>query len=78
MHHIHNFGSGQFQQLGQIYLSPGFAKIAPWWLVRRDCFQAKAPRLVAADCATNVYYRNRRAVSIYAGVIFLRDNLLIT
>jgi hypothetical protein len=36
-------GSGQFLQPGQIYLSPGLAKIAPWCLARRDSFSAKAP-----------------------------------
>ena len=39
------------------------AKIAPWWLVRRDNFSAKVPGLVSADGATNVYSLNRRAVS---------------
>jgi len=29
-------GSGQILQPRQIYLSPGLAKIAPWWLARRD------------------------------------------
>ena len=33
---IRDFGSGQILQPGQLYLSPGFAKIAPWWLARRD------------------------------------------
>ena len=36
-------GSGQFLQPGQIYLSPGLAKIAPWCLAHRDSFAAKAP-----------------------------------
>jgi hypothetical protein len=31
-------GSGQILQSRQFYLSPGFAKIAPWWLARRDSF----------------------------------------
>jgi len=44
-------------------LLPGLAKIAPWWLVRRDNFLAKVPGLVSADGATNVYSLNRRAVS---------------
>jgi hypothetical protein len=47
-------------------LLPGFAKIAPWWLARRDYFLAKVPGLVSADGATNVYSLNRRAVSIQA------------
>jgi len=29
-------GSGQICAMGTNYLSPGLAKIAPWWLVRRD------------------------------------------
>ena len=36
-------GSGQFLQPGQFYLSPGFAKIAPWCLARRDSLLAKVP-----------------------------------
>jgi hypothetical protein len=60
---IRDFGSGQILQPGQFYLSPGFAKIAPWWLARRDSFSAKVPGLVSADGATNVYSLNRRAVS---------------
>jgi hypothetical protein len=58
------FGSGQILHPGQIYLSPGLAKIAPWWLARRDSFSAKVPGLVSADCATNVYSLNRRAVMV--------------
>jgi len=61
---IHDFGSGQIQQPRQIRLSPGFAKIAPWWLARRDYFLAKVPGLVSADGATNVYFLNRRAVEL--------------
>ena len=60
---IRDFGSRQILQPRQFYLSPGLAKIAPWWLVRRDYFLAKVPGLVSADGATNVYYLNRRAVS---------------
>jgi len=33
---IRDFGSGQILQPRQFYRSPGFAKIAPWWLARRD------------------------------------------
>jgi hypothetical protein len=44
-------GSGQFLQQGQIYLSPGLAKIAPWWLARRDYFLAKVPGQVAGVAA---------------------------
>jgi len=60
---IRDFGSGQILQSRQFYLSPGLAKIAPWWLARRDNFSAKVPRFVSADGATNVYSLNRRAVS---------------
>jgi hypothetical protein len=56
-------GSGQILQPRHLYLSPGFAKIAPWWLARRDYFMAKVPGHVTADGATNVYYLNHRAVS---------------
>jgi hypothetical protein len=59
---IRDFGSGQILQMRQIRLSPGFAKIAPWWLARRDSFSTKVPGLVSADGATNVYSLNRRAV----------------
>jgi hypothetical protein len=59
---IHDFGSGQILLPRQLYLSPGFAKIASWWLARRDYFLAKVPGLVSADGATNVYSLNRRAV----------------
>jgi hypothetical protein len=55
-------GSGQIHHLRQLYRSPGLAKIAPWWLARRDSFSAKVPGLVSADGATNVYSLNRRAV----------------
>jgi len=57
-------GSGQILQPRQIYLSPGLAKIAPWWLARRDYFSAKVPGLVSAVGATNVYSLNRRAVRL--------------
>ena len=56
-------GSGQFLEPGLVYLSPGFAKIAPWCLASRDKLLAKVPGLVSADGATNVYSLNRRAVS---------------
>jgi len=62
---IRDFGSGQILQPRQLYLSPGFAKIAPWWLARRDYFLAKVPGLVSADGATNVYSLNRRAVRFH-------------
>jgi len=59
---IRDFGSGQILQPRQLYLSPGLAKIAPWWLARRDSFSAKVPGHGTADGATNVYSLNRRAV----------------
>jgi hypothetical protein len=62
---IRDSGSGQILQPRQICLSPGLAKIAPWWLVRRDNFSAKVPGLVSAGGATNVYSLNRRAVSLH-------------
>jgi hypothetical protein len=62
IYQIRDCGSGQILQPRQLYLSPGFAKIAPWWLARRDSFSAKVPGLVSADSATNVYSLNRRAV----------------
>jgi hypothetical protein len=61
---IHDFGSGQILQPRQLHLSPGFAKIAPWWLARRDYFLVKVQGLVSADDATNFYYLNRRAVRL--------------
>jgi hypothetical protein len=45
IYQIRDFGSGQILPPGQLYLSPGFAKIAPWWLARRDRFVAKVPGL---------------------------------
>jgi hypothetical protein len=36
IYQIRDFGSGQIFQPRQLYLSPGLAKIAPWWLARRD------------------------------------------
>jgi hypothetical protein len=62
---ICDFGSGQILLPRQIYPSPGLAKIAPWWLARRDYFLAKETGLVTADGATNVYSLNRRAVSFH-------------
>jgi hypothetical protein len=73
---IRYFGSGQILQPRQFNLSPGFAKIAPWWLARRDYFLPKVPGLVSADGATNVYSLNRRAVSIYAGANIFGTNHL--
>jgi hypothetical protein len=60
---IRDFGSGQILPPGQFYLSPGFAKIAPWRLARRDNSLAKAPgQLTGRSDAANVYSLNRRAV----------------
>jgi len=66
---LRDFGSGQILQPRQLNRSPvpiaiGMAKIAPWWLARRDNFLAKVPGLVTADGATNVYSLNRRAVIV--------------
>jgi hypothetical protein len=36
VYQIRYSGSGQILLPGQLYLSPGLAKIAPWWLARRD------------------------------------------
>jgi len=44
-------GSGQFLPPGQVNRSPGLAKIAPWWLARRDSFSAKAPGLIVGVTA---------------------------
>jgi len=51
VYQIRTTGSGQFLPPGQIYLSPGLAKIAPWCLARRDNFQAKAPGLIVGVTA---------------------------
>jgi hypothetical protein len=68
---IRDFGSGQILLSRQLYRSPGLAKIAPWWLARRDYFLAKVPGLVSADGATNVYSLNRRAVRLSKNLLFL-------
>jgi hypothetical protein len=64
VYQIRYSGSGQILLPRQLYRSPGLAKIAPWWLARRDSFSAKVPGLVSADGATNVYSLNRRAVRV--------------
>jgi len=51
VYQLRKTGSGQFHQPGQIYLSPGLAKIAPWCLARRDSFVAKAPGLMVGVTA---------------------------
>jgi hypothetical protein len=62
---IRDFGSGQILPPGLFYLSPGFAKIAPWRLVRRDNSLAKAPgQVTGRTYAANVYSLNRRAVRL--------------
>jgi len=61
---IRDCGSGQMLQPRQLYRSPGLAKIAPWWLARRDNFSAKVPGLVSADGATNAYCPYQRAVRL--------------
>jgi hypothetical protein len=73
---IRDCGSGQILHPRQIYLSPGLAKIAPWWLARRDYFLAKVPGLVSADGATNVYSLNRRAVRFNLGPIETLNTLV--
>jgi hypothetical protein len=56
------FGSGQILHPRQLYLSPGLAKIAPWWLARRDSLPAKVSGDSSADGATNAYCPYQRAV----------------
>jgi hypothetical protein len=59
-------GSGQFLKPGQVYRSPGLAKIAPWCLASRDRFCGTLLRAKNAsegeawtgdrlDCATNAF-----------------------
>jgi len=48
-------GSGQIRDAETNYHSPGFAKIAPWWLARRDYSLPKVPGHVSADGATNAF-----------------------
>jgi hypothetical protein len=62
IYQIRDFGSGQILQPRQIRFSPGFAKIAPWWLAHRDSFSAKVPGLVSVVGATNAYCPYQRAV----------------
>jgi hypothetical protein len=51
VYQIRKTGSGQFLQPRQVNLSPGLAKIAPWWLARRDSFSAKEPGLIVGVTA---------------------------
>jgi hypothetical protein len=72
---IRDFGSGQILQPGQFYLSPGFAKIAPLRLARRDNSLAKAPGQVTGRAdAANVYSLNRRAVMVNSNILCTLDN----
>jgi hypothetical protein len=57
-------GSGQILHPGQLYRSPGLAKIAPWWLARRDSFSAKVQHDTKADGATNAYCPYQRAARL--------------
>jgi hypothetical protein len=74
---IRDFGSGQILQPRQLYLSPGLAKIAPWWLARRDNFSAKVPGLVTANCATNAFCSYPLAVISYAPKTLTREFYII-
>jgi hypothetical protein len=57
-------GSGQILHPGQLYRSPGLAKIAPWWLDRRDSFSAKVQHDTTADSATNAYCTNPQPLAL--------------
>ena len=62
VYQFHKTGSGQFLEPGQLYRSPGLAKIAPWCLTRRDTFVAKVPGQlagVAAPPTLSAHTRNR-------------------
>jgi len=56
-------GSGQILHSGQLYTSPGLAKIAPWWLALRDSFSAKVQHDTSAGGTTNAYCPYQRAVN---------------
>jgi hypothetical protein len=55
IYQIRDFGSGQIMKPRQSYLSPSHAKIAPWWLARRDNFPAKVPGLCPDASSSNAY-----------------------
>jgi hypothetical protein len=55
VYQLRKTGSGQILQPRQLGRSPGLAKIAPWWLARRDYFLVKVPRLATAGFATNAF-----------------------
>ena len=62
IYQFRNAGSGQFVEPGQIYRSPGFAKIAPWCHARQDNLSAKEPGQlngVTAPPTLSAYTRNR-------------------
>jgi len=65
---IRDFGSGQILQPRQLYRSPGLAKIAPWWLARRDYFPAKVPGL----CDPDKSVMSRQIIAIYQDYSILR------
>ena len=48
---------------------PGLAKIAPWWLARRDNFSVKVPGLVTTDSATNAFCSYPLAVRLQCAFI---------
>jgi hypothetical protein len=55
-------GFRQFLEPGQIYRSPGLAKIAPWCLARQDRLSAKVPGQVTGVTAPptlSAHTRNR-------------------
>jgi hypothetical protein len=52
---IRDFGSRQILPLEQLYLSPGFAKIAPYPPCHRDSFLAKVPGLCPDASSSNAY-----------------------
>ena len=71
VYHILKTGSRQFQAPRQVNLSPGLAKIAPWWLARRDSFSAKAPGLmvgVTAPPTLTAYTRETLYVMLRTGL----------
>ena len=62
-----DFGSGQILQTRQVYLSPGFAKIAPYPPRHRDSFLAKVPGQVTG------WLRRVTFTPSTAGPLGLRD-----
>jgi hypothetical protein len=78
VYQIRDFGSGQILLPGQFYLLTGLAKIAPWWLARRDYFSSKVPGLVTANCATNAFCSYPLAVRCQSSADYLMTNSLTT